>query len=236
MNASESSAKTGLSIAIDGPAGAGKSTLAKKVAEALDYLYIDTGAMYRAATWVALEQKATVEEEERIINLVQKADIELKIPDTSSQGKVRVFVNGADVSFIVRSRIITRFVSAVAAIGGVRKILVEKQQKLATTGSVVMDGRDIGTVVLPHAEIKIFLTASPEIRAGRRQKDLKEMGQIADLETIIADIKARDHFDSTREVSPLRQADDAILINTDNRTIEELVSEVLNLCQEKLQR
>ncbi len=223
-----------ISVAIDGPAGAGKSTLAKRVADVLGYLYIDTGAMYRAATWVALEQRANMLDEDLIVRLVEKADICLAPPDDKSQGKVRVFVNGADVSFIVRSRIITRFVSPVSAIPGVRKILVDKQKRIADQGAVVMDGRDIGTVVLPHAEVKVFLTASPEVRAKRRLKDMQEMGQTADLETIVADIKQRDHLDSTRATSPLKKADDAILIDTDNHSIAEVVEMVLNLCRTRL--
>lgn len=223
-----------IKVAIDGPAGAGKSTLAKRVADRLNYLYIDTGAMYRAATWVALEQRADLNDHFRVIDLLKHAMIELKQPDESSQGRVRVIVNGADVSFIVRSRIITKFVSAVSAIAGVRKILVEKQQKLATSGGVVMDGRDIGTVVLPDAELKIFLTASAEVRAERRLKDMREMGQMQDLETIIADIKERDHLDSTRETSPMRQADDAILIDTDNYSLDQVTDKVLELCASKI--
>lgn len=221
-------------VAIDGPAGAGKSTLAKRVADKLSYLYIDTGAMYRAATWVALEQKVDLTDAFRIVELVRHAIIELKPPDATSQGRVRTFVNGSDVSFIIRSRIITKFVSAVSAIAGVRKILVEKQQRMAAEGGVVMDGRDIGTVVLPSAELKIFLTASAEVRAERRLKDLREMGQMQDLETIIADIKERDRLDSTRETSPMRQADDAILIDTDHYTLDEVESKVLELCMARL--
>lgn len=224
----------GLSVAIDGPAGAGKSTVAKRVADALNYLYIDTGAMYRAATWVALEQKADLNNHDLITRLVERADIQLAAPDEKSAGKVRVFVNGADVSFIVRSRIITKHVSPISAIGGVRRILVEKQKKIGENGSVVMDGRDIGTVVLPHAEVKVFLTASAEIRAERRLKDMKEMGQIADLQTIIDDIKLRDHLDSTREIAPLRQAEDAVLIDTDNHSIDQVVELVLELCRRKI--
>lgn len=223
-----------IKVAIDGPAGAGKSTLAKRVADKLNYLYIDTGAMYRAATWVALEQRADLNDHNRVIELVRHAIIELKAPDESSQGRVRVIVNGADVSFIVRSRIITKFVSAVSAIAGVRKILVEKQQKLAKEGGVVMDGRDIGTVVLADAELKIFLTASAEVRAERRLKDMREMGQIQDLQTIIADIKERDHLDSTRETSPMKQAEDAILIDTDNYSLDQVTDKVLGLCVSKI--
>lgn len=224
-----------ISIAIDGPAGAGKSTLAKKVAHELGYLYIDTGAMYRAATWIALEKKVDVVHDQfKVIDLVRNANIELLPPDESSQGKVRVIVNGADLSFIVRSRIITRFVSQVSAIGGVRQLLVEKQQKLANQGGVVMDGRDIGTVVLPSAELKIFLTASPEVRAKRRLKDMQEMGQTADLATITADIIQRDHLDSTRAVSPLKKADDAVLIDTDQFSQDEVCQKVLELARVRI--
>jgi cytidylate kinase len=221
-----------VNIAIDGPAGAGKSTVAQKVAQALGYLYIDTGAMYRAATWITLEKKIDISNTNEIIAGVKVADIELKPPDDSSRGRIRVFVNGDDVTMIVRSRIITRFVSPVSAIAGVRKILVAKQQKMAERGGVVMDGRDIGTVVLPNAEIKIFLTASSEIRAKRREQDLKEMGQIADFKTVLAEIEARDLFDSTREESPLKKAPDAIEINTDNISADEVVEKILKMCRD----
>ena len=226
--------KAGISVAIDGPAGAGKSTLAKRVADALNYLYIDTGAMYRAATWVALEQKVDMNNHDLIVQLVERADIQLAPPDEKSPGKVRVFVNGSAVSFIVRSRIITKFVSPVSAIAGVRRILVEKQKQMGQNGCVVMDGRDIGTVVLPHAEVKIFLTASPEIRAQRRLVDMQQMGQTADLKTIVEDIMRRDHLDSTREIAPLKQAQDAVLIDTDNFSIDQVTEQVLQLCHAKL--
>lgn len=221
-------------VAIDGPAGAGKSTLAQRVADTLGYLYIDTGAMYRAATWVALEQRANLEDHDQVVRLVEGAEILLKPPDNASGSRVRVFVNGVDVTFIVRSRIITKFVSPIAAIAGVRKILVQKQQAMATEGGVVMDGRDIGTVVLKDAEVKVFLTASPEVRAKRRLKDMKEMGQTADLQTIIEDIRLRDHTDSTRETGPLKQAEDAVLIDTDNYTIDQVVELVLDLCKARI--
>ena len=222
-------------IAIDGPAGAGKSTVAQRVADKLHYLYIDTGAMYRAATWIALEKRANLENADEVIALVEKERIDLKPPDTSSRGRVRVFINDTDVTMIVRSRIVTRFVSQVSAIAGIRKIMVTRQQQMADRGGVVMDGRDIGTVVLPRAALKIFLTASPEVRAERRQKDLKEMGQIADLKTLMEEITARDHFDSTRETSPLRQAEDAIVIDTDGLSIDDVVEQVLSLAETRLQ-
>ena len=217
-------------IAIDGPAGAGKSTVAQRVASACGYIYIDTGAMYRAATWVALLHKVDLCDEEAVVKLVQAADIELKPPDEASRGRIRVYVDGSDATSIIRSRIITRFVSQVSAIAGVRHIMVEKQKAMACHGGVVMDGRDIGTVVLPFADLKIFLTASPTVRAKRRLKELKELGQAADFETLLKDIQARDNYDSTRIVSPLKQAEDAVLIDTDDLTIEQVVERILNLC------
>ena len=232
MNAAEGRNKT-LTIAIDGPAGAGKSTVAQRVATALGYLYIDTGAMYRGATWVALERRADLNDTEQVVHLLEAADLELKSPDETSQGRVRVFVNGSDVSMIVRSRIISKFVGVVAAIPGVRKILVKKQQALAVSGAVVMDGRDIGTVVLPDADVKVFLTAGAQIRAERRLKELKELGQLADFNVLLKEIEARDHLDCTRETSPLRQAEDAVVINTDHLTIDEVVQQVLTMCAQK---
>jgi CMP/dCMP kinase len=217
-------------IAIDGPAGAGKSTLAKRVADELSYLYIDTGAMYRAATWIALEHNCDLNNHEAVIELLSKSVIEL-IPDGKG---VRVIADGTDVSLPIRSHTVTRSVSTISAIAGVRKIMVQKQRGLSTAGGVVMDGRDIGTVVLPDSELKIFLTASPEVRAQRRLKDMVEIGQIADLDTIIRDIKQRDHVDSTRTASPLKQADDAILIDTDNYTLDQVCQIVLDLCRQRI--
>jgi cytidylate kinase len=234
FGSSHDRAKT-LTIAIDGPAGAGKSTVAQRVAAEMGYLYIDTGAMYRAATWVALERKVDPNDAFTIVGLVEKASIELKPPDESSKGRVRVFVNGSDVSMIVRSRIISKFVSTIAALPGVRKILVEKQQAMATRGGVVMDGRDIGTVVLPNADVKVFLTASAKVRAERRLKELKEMGSLADLDTLMKEIEQRDQMDITRTASPLKRADDAVEINTDELTIDQVVSKVLELTHQKLQ-
>lgn len=220
-----------INVAIDGPAGAGKSTVAQKVAAEMGFLYIDTGAMYRAATWIALEKKIDPTDAFTIVGLVEKASVELKPGDASSNGRVRVFVNGDDVTFIVRSRIISKFVSTIAALPGVRKILVQKQQAMATRGGVVMDGRDIGTVVLPDAQVKVYLTASANIRAERRLKELKEMGQIADLHTLLSEIEARDQMDYTRAVSPLKRAEDAIEISTDELSIDEVVGRVLALAK-----
>lgn len=228
------SSRSALCVAIDGPAGAGKSTVAQMIARSLGYLYIDTGAMYRAATWIVLDKQIDTANPEAIVRAVEPVPIELLPPDESSRGRIRVFVNGCDVTMIIRSRLISRFVSPVSAVKELRSILVAKQQKLAASGGVVMDGRDIGTVVLPNAKVKIFLTASARVRAERRLKELKEMGQIADFDTILAEITARDEFDSTRQCSPLRQADDALSIDTDNLSIDEVVTAILQVCHSRL--
>jgi cytidylate kinase len=202
------------------------------VAEALGYLYIDTGAMYRAVTWLVLHNNVNAQDLEAIVKLAAAAKIELKL---DASGKIpSVLINANDVTSAIRSQQVSRLVSAIAAIPGVRQHLVEQQQQLATGGCVVMDGRDIGTVVLPKADLKIFLTASPEVRAQRRLKDLNELGESPDLDLLVHDIKERDRQDSTRAIAPLRQAQDAIPINTDNLNIEEVVTKILGLCRRSL--
>ena len=223
-----------LVVAIDGPAGAGKSTVARRVADALGYLYIDSGAMYRAATWLVLQANVNPQDLEAVVNLVSASALELRPGDERSGGKARVFANAIEITDEIRSQAVTRLVSPISAIPGVRGHLVDQQQKLAAAGGVVMDGRDIGTVVLPGADLKVFLNASPEVRATRRQKDLEALGEPADLDVVLQDIQERDKQDSSRAVAPLRQAQDAIPMNSDDMTVDEVVERILSLCRRQL--
>ena len=203
-------------VAIDGPAGAGKSTIAKLAAEKLGYAYIDTGAMYRSVAWKFL-QTGREFDEAFISELANTMIIEFK-----PEAKVnRVFVDGTEVTEAIRTPEVTAIVSRVAAIGAVREAMVEQQRRMGEIGGVLMDGRDIGTVVLPNATVKIFLTASAEARAQRRAKELAEKGQPADLATVLADIRQRDYQDSHRAVAPLKQAEDAILVDTSDIGLQE---------------
>ncbi|MBQ7883006.1 MAG: (d)CMP kinase [Phascolarctobacterium sp.] len=217
-----------LVVAIDGPAGAGKSTIAKLAAEKLGYAYIDTGAMYRSVAWKFLQTGAAFEEE-FISKLSQEMVIEFK-----PEAKVnRVFVDGTEVTSDIRSAEVTANVSRVAAIGAVREAMVDQQRRMGEAGGVLMDGRDIGTVVFPNAEVKIFLTATVEERAMRRYKELVAKGEQVDLEQLQKDIAERDKQDMEREISPLRQAEDAIYLDTSNMSIEEVTAFILNLVGEK---
>ncbi len=217
-----------LQIAIDGPAGAGKSTVAKRVADALGYLYIDTGAMYRAATWLIIQKNIDLSDHAAIARAVAASKIELRPGD--AEEKIHVFVNGVEVTKQIRSQNITKLVSPLAAIGAIREHLVNQQRQLAMTGGVVLDGRDIGTVVLPDANVKIFLTASPSVRAHRRLSELKSLGESADYETLLKDIVERDQRDTNREIAPLRMADDAVLILSDNMSVDDVVAHIIKLC------
>ena len=217
-----------LVVAIDGPAGAGKSTIAKLAAEKLGYAYIDTGAMYRSVAWKFL-QTGEAFDEAFISKLSQEMVIEFK-PEASVN---RVFVDGNEVTAAIRSVEVTANVSRVAAIGAVREAMVDQQRRMGEAGGVLMDGRDIGTVVFPNAEVKIFLTASVEERAMRRYKELVAKGEQVVLEELQKDIAERDKQDMEREISPLRQAEDAIYLDTSDMTIDEVTAYILNLVGEK---
>ncbi|MED1123125.1 (d)CMP kinase [Bacillus atrophaeus] len=218
-----------LSIAIDGPAAAGKSTVAKIVAEKRSYVYIDTGAMYRAITYVALKESADLTDEKMLSGLLKKTTIELI---TSKEGQ-KVLVNGNDVTEDIRKDEVSNQVSIVAKHRSVREEMVRRQQLLGDKGGVVMDGRDIGTHVLPNAEVKIFLLASVEERANRRFEENVKKGYDVNYETLIEEIARRDKLDSEREVSPLRKADDAVEIDTTSLSIDEVAGRILEIADQK---
>ena len=208
-----------LTIAIDGPAGAGKSTVAKMLAKKLGYLYIDTGAMYRAFAYIMLKNNISLQNEAVIGEIARTIDIQLVACDE----KDTVLVNGEDVTDAIRSKEVTSCVSAVSAIGIVRERLVDLQRKMAGEGGTILDGRDIGTVVSPKAELKFFLTASPEERTKRRMKEMEAKGIVVDFKELLSDIKRRDKMDSERAISPLKQAKDALFVDNSAITLEETV-------------
>lgn len=206
-------------IAIDGPAAAGKSTTAKLTAEKLNYLHVDTGAMYRALTLKVIEEKINPENEELVCGVIKDCKIKLEKTDSGNQ----VFLDGRNITETIRSREVTRNVSAISSYASVRKLMVEEQRKLCKQGGVVLEGRDIGTVVVPKAELKIFMVASIEERVRRRQKELADKGTNIDYEKLVNEIIERDAKDSKRTESPLRKAEDAIILDTSNLTINQQV-------------
>lgn len=216
-------------IAIDGPAGAGKSTIAKMVAKELGFVYVDTGAMYRAMALYMINNKVDPEDSEKISSTCQSADITIKYEN----GEQVVYLNGENVNGQIRSEEVGKMASASSVNGDVRKKLVELQQKLAKTIDVVMDGRDIGTVVLPDAALKVYLTASSKVRAERRFKELTAKGVECDIDVIEKDIIDRDYRDMHRENSPLKQADDAVLVDSSYMTIEEVAGKIIELYKER---
>ncbi|MCK0472140.1 (d)CMP kinase [Halalkalibacter sp. APA_J-10(15)] len=218
-----------MNIAIDGPAGAGKSTVAKLVAESLSYLYIDTGAMYRSLTYAALQENVTLEDGKALLNLLNKLEIELK----NEKCVTTVLLNGEDITSDIRSSSITANVSIVAQHEIVRHEMVQRQRQLAKEGQVVLDGRDIGTHVLPNADLKIFLTASVEERAKRRYEELIAKGETIDYAQLVQEIAKRDELDSTREFAPLKKAESAIEVDTTSLTIDAVVKQILNLVKER---
>lgn len=214
-------------VAIDGPAGAGKSTIAKRIARRLGYIYVDTGAMYRAMAYYLIQNQVDAADQEAIAAACQHADISICYQD----GEQVVLLNGENVNAYLRTEAVGNMASVSSVVPEVRKKLVELQQKLARETDVVMDGRDIGTVVLPDADVKVYLTASVETRAKRRFLELQEKGEPADLAKIAADIEDRDYRDMHRDISPLRQAEDATLVDSSNMTIEQVVERILELCR-----
>ena len=220
----------GFQIAIDGPAGAGKSTIAKLVANRLGFTYIDTGAMYRAVGLLFDAQEKFPETGEEIKAVSDAANIDIKYID----GSQHIFLNGKDVSEEIRTEHAGNTASYVSTFPEVRTRLVSLQQELSRTCNVVMDGRDIGTVVLPDADLKIFMEADVKVRAQRRFDQLKEKGGTPDMDQIIKDLEARDYQDRNRAVSPLKQADDAVLLDTSHMTKEEVQAEIIRLYMQKL--
>lgn len=219
------------SIAIDGPSGAGKSTLAKMIAERLGFLYVDTGAIYRTVgLWIS-KNGADPHDAPAVVGLLDTIHIEL---NHGADGLQHMVLNGEDVTQDIRQHSISAYASAVSAIPQVRAFLLDMQRALARTQNVVMDGRDIGTVVLPDADVKIFLTAAPEDRARRRYEELLARGQQAEYNTVLKDLEERDRNDSTRASAPLRQAEDAVLVDTTGNTLEQSFELLLNTVKEHL--
>lgn len=212
-------------IAIDGPAGAGKSTIAKIVAKKLGYIYVDTGAMYRTMALACYRDGIKADEEYKVVEKCNGVKITLGYENDTQ----KVYLNGEDVSELIRQEVIGNMTSAIAVYPPVRKILVEMQQELAKSNNVVMDGRDIGTAVLPNADLKIYLTASSRTRALRRYKELMEKGQECNIDDIENDIKDRDYRDMNREVSPLVQAEDAVLVDSSEMNIDQVVDAIIKL-------
>ena len=220
------------SIAIDGPSGAGKSTLARALAKALGYLYVDTGAIYRTVGLQASRTGVDPEDRDGVVALLPGLDIRLGYGEDGVQ---RMFLNGEDVSQAIRQHEISRYASGVSALPEVRAFLLDRQRQLAAEQDVVMDGRDIGTVVLPQADVKIFLTAAPEARARRRWLELQQRGDQTDYETVLRDVIDRDEKDTNRAAAPLRQAEDAVLADTTQLDLEQSLDLLISIAKERLQ-
>ncbi len=219
-------------ITIDGPAAAGKSALGERLAERLNYLYFDTGVLYRAVAWLALQRGIAPDDEAGLTRLAQEADITVDRPNVSDGRQYTVSVEGQDVTWLIRGIDVERVVSPVSAVAGVREALKQRQRQIGLQGHVVMVGRDIGTVVLPEADLKIYLTASPEVRAKRRYDEIRARGEPADYAQILVAMLERDRIDSQRAVAPLKPAEDAVVINTDHLTIEQELKIVQRLMRQ----
>lgn len=219
-----------IAIAIDGPAGAGKSSISKVVANELGYLYIDTGAMYRGVTWAVLDSHVDVKNQKDVESLLPSLDLTLE----PTANACKVFVKGQDVTNLIRQQQINENVSTIASYKGVREYLVERQQAMAAVGGVILDGRDIGSVVLPKAELKIYLTASVDARAKRRWLEVQGTSNEQSLEDIKKNVESRDEMDKNRDQSPLVCVEDAIVVDSSNMTFDETVEHILHLVQERI--
>ena len=216
-------------VAIDGPAGAGKSTIAKAAAKELGFIYVDTGALYRAIAYNAVT-KGVIDDTQEIIDMLTDTNVELKYVD----GVQAVYLNGDDVSAYIRTPEISMGASKVSAIPQVREFLLNLQRDIAQKNNVIMDGRDIATVVLPNADVKIFLFASPECRAQRRYKELMEKGEDVTLEDVLADVNQRDYQDSHREIAPLKPSEDSVMADTSKLNLEESIQLIINIIKERI--
>ena len=222
----------GINVALDGPSGAGKSTIAKAVAKKLEYVYVDTGAMYRSIAYYVISKGADLSDPEQIKPLLGEISIKLCYTEAGQ----RVMLNDEDVSDKIRTPEISMGASKVSAIPEVREFLLELQKNIAKENNIIMDGRDIGTTILPNAEVKIYLTASADTRAKRRALEYEQKGESFDLDQIRKDIIERDERDMNREISPLKQADDAVLVDSSEMGIDDVVSAILDVYKEKVQK
>lgn len=221
-----------INVAIDGPSGAGKSSISREVARRLGYIYVDTGAMYRAAALYVMQHRIDPEDAEAIGRILPMLDIELK----NDNGEQKVYLCGENVSRVIRTREVTRCAPIVSANPKVRQCLSDMQQEMAQKNNIIMDGRDIGTVVLPHADVKIFLTASPEVRARRRHKEMLEKGMDATYEEVLTDIRERDYYDENKPISPLKPARDSILLDTSEIDFEQSVQLVVDTIKNNISK
>lgn len=219
----------GFVVAVDGPAGSGKGTITREVAKKMNLINIDTGAMYRCVTLLMIRQNIKLEDKEKIKEILDKIDIKFGIEN----GEQKVYLNSEDVSLLIRTKEVNEFVSPVSTLKIVRERLADMQREMSKAIDVIMEGRDIGTNVFPNANVKIYLDATPEERAKRRFKQNEEIGIQIPYEEILESVKNRDYIDSHREISPLKQAEDAIYIDSTNMTIDEVVEEIVNIIKKK---
>ncbi|OGO32759.1 MAG: cytidylate kinase [Chloroflexi bacterium RBG_16_54_18] len=221
-------------ITIDGPAGSGKTTIGRMLAERLGYLFVDTGVMYRAVTWAALDSKLPVEDEGAVTTLAERIEIDIRPPSRPDGRDFEILADGRDITWQTRNSEVEENVSLVSSYPGVRKALTAQQRRLGLRGSVVMAGRDIGTVVIPEAPVKFYLNASLEERARRRFMELQNRGECIDLESIKSAMLARDRFDSSRKHAPLRPAEDAVVLDTDGLNIQEVLDKIIMVIEKSL--